>query len=1132
MIASRLTRGGYVIAFGLVLGFQFHFHPVPAADDPPAKATRAWKFEEAMDRLSLSPRDPYLQYVVLQLGRRDGREKEALDAVERPNLLGRLGLFGGDRGRRSQADLFATFTGALAIQESLQLDTMRGGPARNPRPQPGTPVQPVQPKFNPLEKVPVAKLAGPTVPSHPWEKMLGAKKPDVGPLAGLVPEEFYFAEFRSVVKLHEVLGAGGMWSGHIFTQVLGDARSQQTAERVKAQLGLVGIPPETLDRLGVEAVAVTGSDPFVAEGSDVTLLVKCRNIASLVKLTETGAGKTESGEHVGITYSHRGTPDGVVNVYSASPRPDLHVRSNSLPAFQRVLETVAGKTVDGKPARRLGESAEFRYVRSLMPTGAAEEDGFAYLSDAFIRRVVGPQLKITERRRVLAYNHLRMIGHAALVYRTEHGRAPKSLQELADAKCAPGVFGEGDLAHPDGGTYSLSSDGMSGVCSKFGQAGAMTPCIERLVTDATGVEAEEYKQFVAEYSQYWRTFFDPIAVRVRVTDKQYRLETLVLPLIENSIYTELARGAGKPVAMDLLPTPKREIGGLWIHFDKQPLIDALGPEQPPKKDGQPAAKAGLKSGIQVQNDLKQIGLAFHNYHDAYAQLPTTNIRDAKGKPLLSWRVAILPFIEQDALYRQFHLDEPWDSDHNKTLIEKMPRIFMGNDQKLNKDGKTTYLLPAGKGTLSPDDGKKQTLTEIADGASNTIFAVVADAERAVVWTKPTDLPFDQKDPLKGLVRPGEDGIDILMADGSVKRLTPRIDPKKVAAMVTPAGGEEVNLAPGDETRSSGPLAGGLFGGFSLPGLEYGQELESLGFDLNKLRRFLKDGIGDQVGLHLHDAPRLLDSDFSGLAGGSTTEAGIGALGLLVKFVFGPSSVSIPVKDPKVVDEYLKELDRAILAKRRDVNSLGVAFGKEVDFYTFPLPQGHTVRCAAVNLFGLKWRIYWARIGDGLYLVTRPFILEDLAAAHADNKRPAKTEPAHAVLRLRPENWNAVLPGYNLGWAEGHRAACHANLDMVSNVSRGWNDGAAGAQDAELLKRVSRIYGTRPFCPDGGTYALSADGRSCRCSIHGGHDDPHQPAAPTDASATGRLVKSFGGLTAVIRFEEDGLRVIVTAERTK
>jgi hypothetical protein len=77
-----------------------------------------------------------------------------------------------------------------------------------------------------------------------------------------------------------------------------------------------------------------------------------------------------------------------------------------------------------------------------------------------------------------------------------------------------------------------------------------------------------------------------------------------------------------------------------------------------------------------------------------------------------------------------------------------------------------------------------------------------------------------------------------------------------------------------------------------------------------------------------------------------------------------------------------------------------------------------------------------------------------------------------------------------------------------------------------------VYGARPFCPDGGTYALSPDRRSCRCSVHGSHDDPRQPAAPTDASATGRLMKSFAGLTAAIRIEDDGLRVVVTVDRKR
>jgi hypothetical protein len=1309
----------------------------PKADAPPEPAGNGWTFDEARDRLALSPRDPYLQYVVLQLGRRDGREKEAVEAVERRPLLGGLVPFG-DRGRRSRADLFATFTGALAIQESLQLDTMRGEGPNGRRPQPpGAPdpklPDPKEPKLP--EKVAVKALAGPTVPSHPWEKLLGGKKPDVGPLAACVPDEFYFAEFRSAVRLHEVLGAGELWAGHVFTQALGGARSQQTADRIRKQLGLSGLTPEQIDRLGVEAIGVTGSDPFLSEGSDVTLLVHGKNIAALATLADAAqGGKSEKGEHVGIAYTRRATADGATSVYAASPRPDLHVRGNSPAAFRRVLEAVAGKTADGKPARRLGESAEFKYVRTRMPRGA-DEDGFVYLSDSFIRHLTGPQLKLTERRRVLVYNHLRMIGHAALLFRTEHGRPPKSLEELAEAKCAPGVFGKGDLAHPDGGTYALSADGMSGVCSKYGRVESLTPCSERPVTEVSGAEAEEYRQFVAEYSQYWRTFFDPIAVRVTVTPKQYRLETLVLPLIDNSIYTELARGAGKPAPMDLLPTPKREIGGLWVHLPKQQMLDALGPDQPPKEPGpvgkvrgasdrtkasnemkqiglaiynyhdvyghfpddvrdkngkallswrvailpfieqkalydqfkldepwdsehnkklaakmptvyagrtaagagktpyvRPAGKGTMfspdkklkltdvtdgtsntvmaveaaqaavewskpadlpvdpkqplkglvrkdgepflalladgsvrtiaptvdpvelvrafdpadgrpgeldgparpdgrpKAPFDVPNDLKQIALAMHSYHDANGQLPTTNIRDKAGKPLLSWRVAVLPYIEQDALYRQFKLDEPWDSENNKKLLAQMPRVYSGLDAKLNAAGKTAYLVPAGKNTLSPPDGEKLTLQGIADGSSNTILAVVADPERAVEWTKPDDLPFDPKDPLKGLIRPGQDGIDVAMADGSVKRLSPRLDPKKFAAMVTPAGGEAAALEPGDELGApAGPGLGDLFGGLR-PGPDDLRALEEAGVDLNKLRRFLRDGIGDQIGFHMHDAPRLLDSDLSGLFGGGVESAGLTGLGLAVRFAFGASSVSIPVKDAKIVDEYLAELDKLLLARRQDLAGAGIVWRREVDFYRVPFPGPHTIRCVVVNVAGLKWRLYWGRIGDGLYVATRPFILEDLAAAHAAGKRPAKSEPAHAALRVRPENWNAVLPGYNLGWAEASRAACHANLDMVSNVSRGWNDNRPATPDAELLARVGRVYGERPFCPDGGSYTLSADGRACRCSVHGGHDDPRQPAGPTAAGSTGRLLKSFAGLTATVRFEEDGLRVVVTVDR--
>ena len=122
-----------------------------------------------------------------------------------------------------------------------------------------------------------------------------------------------------------------------------------------------------------------------------------------------------------------------------------------------------------------------------------------------------------------------------------------------------------------------------------------------------------------------------------------------------------------------------------------------------------------------------------------------------------------------------------------------------------------------------------------------------------------------------------------------------------------------------------------------------------------------------------------------------------------------------------------------------------------------------------------------------------------------------------------------LGRYKLGWAEGHRNACHDNLSLLSNVSRGWNDRAA-TPDAALMGRVAKVYGARPFCPDGGTYTLSADGRTCTCSVHGTAMEPRQPAGPADTSATGRLLKSMSGVRATLTFEEDGLRAVVTIDR--
>jgi prepilin-type processing-associated H-X9-DG protein len=191
-----------------------------------------------------------------------------------------------------------------------------------------------------------------------------------------------------------------------------------------------------------------------------------------------------------------------------------------------------------------------------------------------------------------------------------------------------------------------------------------------------------------------------------------------------------------------------------------------------------------------QNNLKQIGLAMHNYHDANNHFPADVVNKA-GKPLLSWRVLILPYIEQSELYKEFRLDEAWDSDHNKKLLAKMPKIFADPTGKTEDKTVTFY-----QGIKGPDaffeDGKKITIVDITDGTSNTIMA--AEAEKAVPWTKPVDLVYNQKGklPAFGGFRPGY--FNALFADGSVRGISRKAKEAALRATITRNGGEVINYA--------------------------------------------------------------------------------------------------------------------------------------------------------------------------------------------------------------------------------------------------------------------------------------------------------------------------------------------------
>jgi hypothetical protein len=179
----------------------------------------------------------------------------------------------------------------------------------------------------------------------------------------------------------------------------------------------------------------------------------------------------------------------------------------------------------------------------------------------------------------------------------------------------------------------------------------------------------------------------------------------------------------------------------------------------------PFASPDAKS---TRNDLLQIGIALHAYHDVQAQLPIHGIAapNEPTKPLLSWRVAILPYIEHDNLYRQFRLDEPWDSENNKRLIPLMPKVFMSRTKDA-PEGHTYWQQLVGPGGMRP--GKRWTFAQMTDGTWNTV--AVAEAAEPVIWTKPADVEVP-KEFAPGALKAKfagqfKGGFFVLMWDGSV-----------------------------------------------------------------------------------------------------------------------------------------------------------------------------------------------------------------------------------------------------------------------------------------------------------------------------------------------------------------------------
>lgn len=203
----------------------------------------------------------------------------------------------------------------------------------------------------------------------------------------------------------------------------------------------------------------------------------------------------------------------------------------------------------------------------------------------------------------------------------------------------------------------------------------------------------------------------------------------------------------------------------------------------------PAVQAAREAARRSQssNNLKQIGLALHNYHDTYGTFPPAVVNDANGQPLYSGRVLLLPFMDQKPLYDSFDLTKAWDSPENLWISETSLKVFSDPSSPNNEPGKTDYVFVTGKGTIFEGD-QAVAMSSITDGLSNTLV-VIEGKNSDIHWAEPRD--FDLSQPTTLPVGNHPNGNNALFADGSVRFISNNVAPPVLHAMATKAGGESV-----------------------------------------------------------------------------------------------------------------------------------------------------------------------------------------------------------------------------------------------------------------------------------------------------------------------------------------------------
>ncbi|RYZ01447.1 MAG: hypothetical protein EOO73_35530 [Myxococcales bacterium] len=528
-LAAEIAGDAYTPSIGAQPGHHFRFRVPAPRGAPSPELAGEWAAESVK----------YLNGLATPFGLFAGARLQARYRL--PGEPSRNFASGGS-GDDSLVDLMDTFAGRAAVQAALA--TRRSSissAAKQPR------------------VVPIAQLKVPQLSRHPWaalSKRLGKSAPPE-PLADAVPASFYFVRAKSFSAFSDMLSFVQDFGAPAADLVDGTRTQRGTLPRYLAELGVeAGELSRVLGPEVVQDFALTGSDPYLHEGSDVTLVFRLKSPllfrAALLKALDAhgaahGGTQRSSFVHEGVTVEVTRSADGRVRQHHASVG-ELELVSNSPAAIKRVIATTLGK------APSLARQEDFQYM--LARDAEVPSDVLAFIGDLFVETVVGPAQKIAAARRQVALAELVAPSSAALLYGWVHGKSPRDRRELLQS----GLLSPLDSKHTDGARIDWEP-GRS-PRSPWGTPAALEPLLDLPpVSKVSAAERDSYEALARSYEARWSQYIDPIAVRLSATRsggaKGLHAELRVLPFAPRDEAARFDLGGNGRVAPVELPSGAR-----------------------------------------------------------------------------------------------------------------------------------------------------------------------------------------------------------------------------------------------------------------------------------------------------------------------------------------------------------------------------------------------------------------------------------------------------------------------------------------------------------------------------------------------------------------------------------------------